>query len=106
MTWKYSDHVRCGCPGPDKEQLGQSCPQLWRKDGSRNVRHRTAGFTGRIPTSAGTKPLQRFDHPSRKAAQAAAHQDDAGVDQNLRVREAGNAGRPVNDRRTPPQPAD
>ena len=72
MTWKYSDHVRCGCRGPDKKQLGQSCPQLWRRDGSWNVRHGTAGFIGRIPTSAGTKPLQRFGYPSRKAAQAAA----------------------------------
>lgn len=30
MTWKSSDHVRCGCKGPDGRQLGRSCPQLWR----------------------------------------------------------------------------
>jgi integrase len=72
MTWKYSDHVRCGCRGPDKKQLGQSCPLLWRKDGSWNNRHGSAGFIGRIPTSAGTKPLQRFGYPSRKAAQESA----------------------------------
>jgi hypothetical protein len=72
MTWRYSDHVRCGCRGPDKKQLGQSCPQLWRKDGVWNSRHGSAGFIGRVPTSEGTKPLQRFGYPSRKAAQDAA----------------------------------
>ena len=72
MTWKYSDHVRCGCRGPDKKQLGQSCPRLWRKDGSWNGRHGTAGFIGRIPTSDGLRPLQRFGYPSKKAVQDAA----------------------------------
>jgi hypothetical protein len=72
MTWKSSDHVRCGCKGPDGKQLGRSCPQLWRKDGSWNTRHGTAGFMGRIDTSAGTKQLKRFGYPSRKAAETAA----------------------------------
>jgi hypothetical protein len=72
MTWKSSDHVRCGCKGPDGKQLGRSCPQLWRKDGSWNTRHGSAGFMGRIDTSGGTKQLKRFGYPSRKAAEAAA----------------------------------
>ena len=72
MTWKYSDHVRCGARGPDKKQLGQSWPQLWRKDGVGNSRPGAAGFVGRVPTSQGTKPLQRFGYPNRKAAQNAA----------------------------------
>ena len=72
MTWKYSVHVRCGCRGPDGKQLGQSCPQLWRKDGSWNNRHGSAGFVGRVPTSEGTKQLKKFGYPSRKAAQDAA----------------------------------
>ena len=57
---------------PGREQLGRSCPQLWRKDGSWNTRHGPAGFIGRIDTSAGTKQLKRFGYPSRKAAEAAA----------------------------------
>ena len=72
MTWKYSDHVRCACKGPDGKLLGQECPQLWRKDGSWNTRHGSAGFAGRVPTSAGTKQFKKFSYPSRKAAQTAA----------------------------------
>ena len=72
MTWNYSDLVRCGCKGPDGKQLGRSCPQLWRKDGAWNTRHGSAGFTGRIDTSAGTKQLRRFGYPSKKTAEEAA----------------------------------
>jgi hypothetical protein len=64
MTWKSGDHVRCGCKGADGKQLGHSCPQLWRKDGSWNTRHGSAGFMGRIDTSAGTKQLKRFGYPN------------------------------------------
>jgi integrase len=72
MTWKYSDHVRCACKGPDGKLLGQDCPQLWRKDGSWNTRHGSAGFAGRVPTSEGVKQLKKFGYPSRKAAHDAA----------------------------------
>jgi hypothetical protein len=72
MTWKYSVHVRCACKDPDRKLLGQECPQLWRKDGSWNNRHGSAGFAGRVPTSAGSKQLKKFSYPSRKAAQDAA----------------------------------
>jgi integrase len=72
MTWKYSVHVRCACKGPGTKLLGQECPQLWRKDGSWNNRHGSAGFAGRVPTSNGVKQLKKFSYPSRKAAQEAA----------------------------------
>ena len=61
---KYSIHVRC----PD----GQSCPDLWRKDGSWNSRHGSAGFAIRIPTSGGTRLVKRFGYPSKAEAKDAA----------------------------------
>jgi len=72
MTWKYSVHVRCACKDPDGRLIGQGCPQLWRKDGSWNNRHGSAGFAGRVPSSAGTKQFKKFGYPSKKAAQVAA----------------------------------
>jgi len=72
MTWNYSDHVRCGCRGPDGKQLGNACAQLWRKDGAWNTRHGSAGFMGRVETSGGTKQLRRFGYPSKKEAEEAA----------------------------------
>jgi integrase len=71
MTWKFSDHVRCYCKGPDGNLLGLDCPQLWRKDGSWNTRHGAAGFAGRLPTSSGVKQFKRFGYSSRKLAQDA-----------------------------------
>jgi hypothetical protein len=72
MTWNYSDLVRCGCRGPDGKQLGNSCPQLFRKDGAWNTRHGSAGFIGRIDTSGGKRQLRRLGYPSKKAAEEAA----------------------------------
>ena len=70
--WTLGSHVRCACKGPDRKLLGQDCPQLWRRDGSWNSRHGSAGFAGRVPTSEGVKQLKKFGYPSRKAAQDAA----------------------------------
>jgi hypothetical protein len=57
--------VWCGCTGPDGKPLGQKCPQLWRRGGKTwTGRHGSAGFTMRIPTSAGTKLLRRFGYES------------------------------------------
>ena len=69
---KYSTHVLCACRGPDGKPLGQKCPDLWRKDGSWNSRHGSAGFAARIPTSAGTKAVKRYGYPGKKDADAAA----------------------------------
>jgi hypothetical protein len=45
--------------------------QLWRKDGSWNNRHGSAGFACRVPTDS-VKQLKKFSYPSRKAAKEAA----------------------------------
>jgi hypothetical protein len=86
VTWKCSDHVRCACKDPDRKLQGQDCPQLWRRDGSWNSRHGSAGFAGRVPTSEGVKQLRKFGYPSRKAAQDAA--DHVGKLLNLATSEA------------------
>lgn len=54
MSLSYSIHVRCACPE------GQKCPKLWRRDGTWNPRHGSAGWAARIPTSAGVKLVKRF----------------------------------------------
>jgi integrase len=69
---KYSTHILCACRGPDGKSLGQKCPDLWRRDGSWNSRHGSAGWAARIPTSAGTKLVKRYGYPSKKAAETAA----------------------------------
>ena len=69
---KYSTHVLCACRGPDGKPLGQKCPDLWRKDGSWNPRHGSAGWAARIPTSAGTKATKRYGYASKAGAAAAA----------------------------------
>ena len=71
MNWKYSIHVRCHCTGPDGRQLGQRCPQLWRKGGAWNSRHGSVGFAGRIETSTGTKLLKRFGYTAKAEAEKA-----------------------------------
>ena len=65
MKFSYSVHVRCACPA------GQKCPDLWRKDGSWNARHGSAGFACRVPTSSGTKLVKRFGYASKAEARAA-----------------------------------
>jgi integrase len=81
---KFSVHVKCACPE------GQKCPQLWRKDGSWNSRHGSAGFATRIPTSQGVRPLKRFGYPSKTEAQSAAEAAgtliDLGTDDATRQR--------------------
>jgi integrase len=72
MTWNYSEFVRCGCRGPDGKQLGNSCPQLFRKDGAWNTRHGSTGFMGRIDTSGGKRQFRRLGYPSKRAAEEAA----------------------------------
>ena len=69
---KYSTHVRCACTGPNGKLLGQACPELWRKDGSWNARHGSAGFAVRIPTSGGTRLVKRYGYGSKTGAKAAA----------------------------------
>lgn len=66
----YSTAVRCGCKENGKS-LEQKCLKLWRKDGSWNSRHGSAGWIARIPTSSGTKLVKRYSYPSRAAADAA-----------------------------------
>jgi integrase len=66
VKFSYSIHVRC----PDPE--GQRCPQLWRKDGSWNGRHGSAGFACRVPTSSGVRLVKRFGYGSKAAAETAA----------------------------------
>ena len=60
-----STHVRCAC------LKGQDCPKLWRKDGSWNSRHGTAGWARRLPTSEGTKLVRQFGYSSTAGAKAA-----------------------------------
>jgi integrase len=84
MRFSYSTHVRCACP------QGQKCPELWRKDGSWNARHGSAGFACRIPTSGGTKLVKRFGYASKAEAKAAAEivgrMLDLGTDDATRAR--------------------
>jgi integrase len=84
--FSYSTHVRC----PDPE--GQKCPRLWRRDGSWNSRHGSAGWAARIPAGGGgTRLVRRFGHGSMAAAHAEArHAGEllalAGSDARLRAR--------------------
>ena len=66
MRFTYSTHVLCSCG------LGQNCPALWRKDGSWNSRHGSAGYACRIPTSGGVKAIKRYGFESKTAAEDAA----------------------------------
>jgi hypothetical protein len=72
LSFSYAVLVRCGCRGSDGNQLGQECPKLWRKDGSWNSRHGSAGYATRIPTSNGTKLVKRFGYGSKADAEGAA----------------------------------
>jgi len=79
---KYSIHVRC--------PHGQSCPELWRKDGSWNSRHGSAGFACRIPTSGGPQLFRKFGYTSKAGAKDAAETvrellELAGADTSTRV---------------------
>jgi hypothetical protein len=74
MKFSYSTHVLCSCG------LGQKCPDVWRKDGSWNSRHGSAGWAARIPTSGGTKALKRYGYPSKSAAEQAAKAVGALID--------------------------
>jgi hypothetical protein len=66
VKYSYSIHVRCACPE------GKRCVELWRKDGSWNSRHGSAGYACRIPTSTGTRLLKRFGYASKTEAKDAA----------------------------------
>jgi len=86
---RYSVHYRCPCTGPDGKLLGQDCPKLWRKDGSWNSRHGSAGYAARIPTSTGTRLVKRFGYTSTADAHSAAQAagkllDLAGADDTTR----------------------
>ena len=60
---RYSTAVRCPC--------GAKCPQLYRKDGSWNSRHGSAGLIIRcLPTSEGSRRYRRFGYRSITAARA------------------------------------
>ncbi len=72
MKFKFSVHVRCSCAGPDGKPAGHDCPKLWRRDGSWNSRHGSAGYACRIPTSAGIRLIKRFGYHSKADAEAAA----------------------------------
>ncbi len=72
MKLRYSVHVRCSCTGEDGKPAGQDCPKLWRRNGSWNSRHGSAGYACRIPTSMGTKLVRRFGYSSKAEAEAAA----------------------------------
>jgi integrase len=91
LSFNYAVLVRCGCRGPDGKQLGQSCPRLWRKDGSWNGKHGTAGFAARIPTSEDVRLVKRFGYESKTDAKTAAENvgkllDLAGADDATRKR--------------------
>jgi Phage integrase, N-terminal SAM-like domain len=66
MKFSYSIHVLCSCGS------GKGCPKLWRKDGTWNARHGSAGFATRIPTSAGIKAIKRYGYSSKTEAERAA----------------------------------
>jgi integrase len=72
MNFSYSIHVRCPCQGPDGKLLGQACPKLWRRDGTWNSKHGSAGFATRIPTASGVRLFKRFGFDSKGDAKAAA----------------------------------
>lgn len=83
LKFTYSIHVICSCGN------GQTCPKLWRKDGTWNARHGSAGYACRIPTSAGVKAIKRYGFLSKATAAAAAQQvgkllDLAGADDAAR----------------------
>ena len=60
---RYSTAVRCPC--------GAKCAQLYRKDGSWNSRHGSAGLIIRcLPTSEGSRRYRRFGYRSITAARA------------------------------------
>lgn len=84
MKYSYSIHVRCACP------KGQRCVELWRKDGSWNSRHGSAGYACRVPTSTGTRLLKRFGYASKAEAKDAADHVgrllDLGTDDATRTR--------------------
>lgn len=77
MKLAYSVLVMCSCAGDDGKPLGQRCPQLWRRDGSWNSRHGSAGWAARVPTSAGVKQVKRFGYGSKAEAKAAAEHASA-----------------------------
>ena len=56
---------------------GQECPELWRRDGSWNSRHGSAGWAARVPTSNGVRQVKRYGYPSKAAAKAAAEHASA-----------------------------
>jgi integrase len=64
--FSYSTHVRCADPE------GQQCPKLWRRDGSWNSRHGSAGWAARVPTSGGTRLVRKFGYGSMADAHTAA----------------------------------
>jgi len=85
MRFTYSIHTRCPCPA------GQKCPKLWRKDGSWNSRHGSAGYACRVPTSAGARAIKRYGFGSKAEAEAAAKAvgellDLAGADGTARAK--------------------
>jgi len=90
MRFTFSVHVRCACTGPDGKPLGQKCPDLWRKDGSWNARHGSAGFATRVPTGTGTRLVKRFGYGSKTEAKNAAEHIgkllDLGTDDATRAR--------------------
>lgn len=59
---------------------GQKCPELWRRDGSWNSRHGSAGWAARIPTSVGVRQVKRYGYPSKATARAAAEHASALLD--------------------------
>ena len=71
MRVGYSIQVRCGCRGNHGERLGQACPKLWRKDGTWNSKHGSAGFAMRVPTGSGVRLLKRYGFASKADAKAA-----------------------------------
>ncbi len=89
MTYSYSIHVRCSCRGPDGKLLGQACPRLWRKDGTWNSKHGSAGLATRIPTTQGIRLFKRFGFGSKAEAKSAADRvgellNLAGADEAIR----------------------
>lgn len=91
MRVGYSIQVRCGCRGSHGERLGQACPKLWRKDGSWNSKHGSAGFALRIPTESGVRLLKRYGFASKADAKAAIDRVNellgvAGADDRIRAR--------------------
>ena len=91
MSFSYAVLVRCGCRGPDGKQFGQACPKLWRKDGTWNPKHGSAGFATRVPVTGGVQQVKRFGSASKADAKDAAEAvgkllDLAGTDSTIRAR--------------------